>query len=179
MSIRRIFPTRHHQRRLWLTRRLIQARIQADQLHRLPVLARKKIRGILSMFQSIPKWVRQTAIICIAARTITYSAIFCEWIAPNVANAVISPFICPGYSNPMPFKWIIKFSTDDIGWVLMSYAFCTVCSKISDYLFLVACVFLTYHILDVAFFWWNYRRYGALHVDIMLTVLVLIWSIFK
>jgi hypothetical protein len=137
------------------------------------------MRKSLMRLREIPKWVRETVVIMCAARVVCYTAVLFYWISPSLCVKKVDPFLCPGYHNPMVLVWWIKYLTNDVELFLISYAFCKISAKISNYLFLVSVIFFGYHVLDCLMFVWNFKRYDMLYFDVMWTVLLLVWSVFK
>lgn len=151
---------------------------------RLPILAlirRHRLRRPLALSRvgQAPKWVRETVLIMISARLITYWAIFLYRLYPVWSMVKVDPFLCPSYHNPMVRTWYIKYLCNEIELLLICYAFCKISSKVSNYLFLVSIIFLGYHMIDTLMFFWNFKRYDLFYLDLMWTVLLLIWSVFK
>ena len=79
----------------------------------------------------------------------------------------------------MVLVWWIKYLCNDIELFLISYAFCKITSKVSDYLFLVSAIFFIYHATDILMFIWNFKRYDLFYFDLMWVTLILVWSVFK
>jgi len=152
--------------------RLIQVRTLRHRLRRPLVSAINRIR-------QVPSWVRQTVMILCAARVVCYTAVLLYWLSPSWCLKKVDPFLCPGYHNPMVAVWYVKYICNDIELLLLSYAFCKVCTRLSDYLFLVSVIFFIYHVIDVVMFVWNFKRYDLLYFDLMWTTLALVWSVFK
>jgi hypothetical protein len=160
---------------------MIHNRIRVPIHHRLPLLRRVVLtmRKNLTRLREIPKWVRETVVILCAARVVCYTAVLLYWLSPSLSLKKVDPFLCPGYHNPMVFVWWVKYLTNDIELFLISYAFCKIASKVSDYLFLVSAIFFVYHASDILMFIWNFKRYSLLYFDLMWVTLILVWSVFK
>lgn len=138
-----------------------------------------KVDEAIKRIRSVPKWIRDCVVLAILSRLITYAAVFLERINKGLANKTVNPYLCPWYDNPMKLKWYIKFASDPIAWVLISWMICKITMRVSDYLFLVSVIFLGYHLLDTIMFFWNFERYELIYWDMILTAVILTWSIFK
>ena len=155
-----------------LNRWMIQTRAAIrPRLHRL--------RQGINRLRQVPRWVRETVVFMCGARLITYWAIFLYRLWPSWCLDKVDPFVCPGYHNPMVRVWYIKYLCNEIELILICYAFCKICAQVSNYLFLVSVIFLGYHLIDTAMFFWNFKRYDLFYWDLMWTSLTLIWSVFK
>lgn len=152
---------------------LRQALTQAGNHHRL------RVPSSLLNLRQVPRWIRDTVVLSIAARAVTYAAVFMEWGWTTKAAKVIDWFWCPWYSNPMAMKWWIKYFSNDIELLLITYVVCKISAHVSNYLFLVAVIFFGYEIIDTILFLWNFKRYDVFYTDLFWTALTLIWSVFK
>jgi hypothetical protein len=160
---------------------MILRRIQAEiprRHHRRPQVL-LTMRKSLIRLREIPKWVRETVIIMCAARVVCYAALLLYFFSPSLSVVKVDPFLCPGFHNPMVLVWWVKYLCNDIELLFISYAFCKISSKVSDYLFLVSVIFFAYHVTDVLMFIWNFKRYSLFYFDLMWATLLLVWSVFK
>ena len=150
----------------------IPGQIQVDRLRRLLGDIKVKIR-------QLPYWIKLVVLLWLLSRAVTFSAVLAEWLLPKLSEQHIDWFVCPGYHNPMPMKWWVKFVSDPLAWVINSYAICILCKQVSDFLFLCSVLFLSYQVLDLLMFVWNFERYSALYVDMLYTVVALIFGILR
>jgi len=151
----------------------------ARSLHNLLCNLRDKGANSIARLNKIPKWIRDVVFISIISRFVTYLSIFINWGFPTWANRKIDPFLCPGYHNPMYTTWWIYYFTQDLSWLLASYAFCKIASRVSNYLFLVGVIFFGYHLIDSIMYIWNFKQYSLLYIDIFWSMLLLIYTVFK
>lgn len=156
---------------------MIQAPIR--RVHLLHLRGAKAVEAAKYRLGQVPTWIRNTVLLFVYARLINYTAIFVEWLTPAWGNHKVDLFLCPGFSCPMLFKWYVKYISVDLGWLIFSWACVKIAMRVSDYLFLVAAIFVGYHIIDVLMFVWNFQRYNLLYVDMMWTALIFIWTVFK
>jgi hypothetical protein len=140
---------------------------------------RDKVVKALFRLKQIPKWVRDAILLSILSRFVTYASIFINWAFPAWANSKIDFFLCPDYKNPMYVTWWVYYFSEDLSWLLASYVFCKIASRISDCLFLVGVIFMGYHLFDILMYIWNFKQYSLIYVDIFWTILTLIWTVFK
>lgn len=76
----------------------------------------------------------------------------------------IQPFIAftwPG--DGIPSDWFMKFAADEILWLCYSLAFALVCLKIDRRLFVFACGWVLYHLVDGFMFFYNFKQFQWLH----------------
>jgi|ERR1700748_9541 len=132
-----------------------------------------------SNLRRLTRWIKEIVAISIAARLITYSAMFLSWVSKPLAERIVDPFLCPWYSNPMKLKWFIYYCSQDLAWVFSSYAFCKCAVRLSDYLFLVSIILLGYQLIDAFMLFWNFKQSNLIYLDLMWTVLAFISSVFK
>jgi hypothetical protein len=175
MSIRRIFAARIRNRR-----QLILYRIRGQIRRHLPLrLLVLTMRKNLTRLREIPRWIRETVVIMCAARVVCYTAALLYWLSPRLSLKKVDPFLLPSYHNPMVLVWYIKYLCNDIELLLISYAFCKISARVSNYLFLVSVIFFIYHVTDCLMFVWNFKRYDLLYFDLMWTTLAFVVSVFR
>ena len=156
-----------------------QLKNQIQSRRKIPQILADRYREARLLLRLIPRRVKIVVYIAIAARLVCYSSVLVQWLFPVWSGKIVDPFICPSYSNPMPSKWVIAYFCNDIESILLAYNFGRICVELSSYLFLVSIIFLTYHLIDGLMFWWNFKQYSALYVDMLWTALIFIWSVFK
>lgn len=144
-------------------------RIQGKTLLRLPPL-----RQVVAEIKSLPVWVRQCLILIVWSRVITYTSAWLYMIFPKWSNKIVDPFLFA--HQPMPICWLIKYSTDDISWLIASYTMCKMAAMLSNFLFLVCIVVFGWQIVDAAMLWINYKHGPTIYLDLLWVSLALIYS---
>lgn len=140
---------------------------------------KRKINSTIGRIKEVPKWIKQAVIISIAARAVTFASVLVNWALPEWANKKIDPFWCPGYSHSMYAAWWVYYFSQNIAWLLASYVTCQISARISNYLFLVMLILLSYQIFDFVMYLWNFNKYILLYADMLWTAMALSWSVFK
>lgn len=157
----------NHQNRPGLLSRI---RVKTRRHHLLRLLVRDEIKAL-------PKWVKECLVLVIWSRVITYTSAWLYMISPKWSCKVVDPFLFA--SQPMPVCWLIKYETDDIAWLLVSYAMCKMSMKLSNLLFVVCVIMFGWQLIDAAMFWVNYKRGPTIYLDMIYTALALIYSALK
>lgn len=75
--------------------------------------------------------------------------------------------------------WWVKFLSDHVSRVLYGYIAAKISLRVSDYLFLVAAIFLGFRIFDLLLYFWNFCHDELIYIDLFWTALTLIWAVFK
>lgn len=140
---------------------------------------RKRIRRMAFIWNRLPNWSKRCIAIAISAKLVTYTWLILYWAFPIWSMRLVDPFLCPGYSHPFSISWFIKSITDDWEWILFVYAAAMAIKRVSDTVFLVFFIIFAYQVIDHLMFWWNYKTSYAMYIDIMWTVLILIWTAIK
>jgi hypothetical protein len=157
-----------------------------DQTHyqnRLFVLNRGKIhphrrlRRLVAEVKSLPVWVRQCLILIIWSRVITYTSAWLYMLFPKWSNKIVDPFLFA--HQPMPICWLIKYSTDDVSWLIISYTMCKMSAMLSNFLFLVCVIVFGWQIIDAIMLWVNYKHGHLFYIDMIWVTLALIYSALK
>jgi hypothetical protein len=94
----------------------------------------------------------------------------------------IDPFLSPWYEFPggqgIDVYWWIKWVTDDLLWCITFFTLAKVSYQFSFRLFLVACIFFLYHVIDSFMLWWNYKTSYWLYWVMIAAVILTIISLF-
>ena len=144
---------------------------------RLRPLLEAKLLEILFRLKSLPKWGRRFVVISAGTRLISFAGSWSYFINKQWAMKIVDPFLFS--SQPMPRCWLIKYATDDIAWIMMCWSICILAALVSDLIFLVALIWLGWHIIDAIMFWVNYKHSPMIYLDITWTSLIFMWTAIK
>lgn len=131
----------------------------------------------INRLREVPKWIRQTVVIWVAAEAVLYSSLFVNVLFPTWSNTEVSMFIGEHYT--LYGTWWVKFLSDHVSRVLYGYVAARIALRVSDYLFLVASIFLVFRIFDFLLYFWNFCHDGLVYIDLFWTALTLILTVFK
>ncbi len=110
------------------------------------------------------------------ALTEVHSLILFLW--PETEHISIDWFWSPTYHMDLNILWYIKMSMDDICWCTTFFVMAKIAYRYSFKLFLIACIFFGYHVIDTVLFWYNYKSsyfvYYFLLGMVIISVLILI-----
>lgn len=77
-------------------------------------------------------------------------------IFPEVLSGKANLFIKGGYE--MEYWWYVKFTMDDLLWVITFFVLTRLALMISYRLALVSLMFMVFHVIDAFMFWYDYKQ---------------------
>lgn len=94
---------------------------------------------------------------------------------PKWSIQVVDPFLRPGFhlSEPLPLNWYLKYMTDDLFIFVTYYCIAKICLMVSDLFFLVALIYLGYHLVDLFLYFWDFKNTHAIYWDLLFTTIVM------
>lgn len=112
----------------------------------------------------------------IGAHLLTEAASISAKLWPSVMAEKVNLFYVDGFA--MERWWYVKMTCDDLLLVVTYFVLARVAYRYSIKLFMIACVFSLYHLIDGYMFWYNYKQshwlYWALMASVILSILLLI-----
>lgn len=138
-----------------------------------------RIRAVRVQILSLNKVIRDCIALLIIGHLLTEVSSLLYDIWPKWGDTEVYWFLCPWYHMKMERKWYIKMAADDLLWVIVFYCFAKVAKQYSEYLFLAVFVLFCYHLVDLFFFWWNFKTSHYIYWDMLGTALLLIKGILK
>lgn len=118
------------------------------------------------------------------AHLLLESAELAQRFWPQLGAVYVQPFLKPGYVWPhdpagIPLLWWIKYNTDYLLLVIVFSVLAKVAYWYNYRLFLVAAVFLFYHLLDYFMLWWDYNQTHSVYWVSLLLIIFAILVIVK
>lgn len=138
-----------------------------------------RIRAVRLQILSLNKVIRDCIGLLIIGHLLTEVSSILYDIWPKWSDTEVYWFLSPWYHMKMERKWYIKMAADDMLWVITFYCFAKIAKQYSEYLFLAVFILFCYHLVDLLFFWWNFKTSHYVYWDMLGTSLVLIKGIFK
>lgn len=138
---------------------------------------KKDIALILKKVGALPLWVKKIVALMLGSRIILYAWMLPHCICKKWCNKIVDPFLF--WHCPQKIYYIICNFSNDVGWVMLSWAMCIGMALLSDVLFIISVVLLGWNIADCVMFWVNYNHAPLLYIDFMWTALALIYGAIK
>lgn len=124
--------------------------------------------------------IRLVSILIIIGHLTTEIPVIWESIDPSINEVRLKPFINYTWYEPEGIYavWFMKYAADDVLWVMYCISFCIISYRINRRLFLVACAWLLYHILDgfmyyynfKTFHWWHWSLYAVVVFNVIMII---------
>lgn len=76
---------------------------------------------------------------------------------PSIKTARRDWFFSSSYKFSMDIYWYLKFSAEDLAWIICMFAFTKAAVNYSTTVFLASFLIFLYHIADLFMFWYNYN----------------------
>lgn len=124
-----------------------------------------------------PRWVSKCVLLLLLSRAVTYLSVVIYSAYPVWSNKIVNPFLFA--SQPMPMCWLIKYASEDVSWIMVSYAMCCISVKVSNLLFEVSAILLGWQIIDGAMFWINYKHSPSLYVELLWVIISMCYISFE
>lgn len=83
-------------------------------------------------------------------------------------------FLCPWFHYSLKINWWMKYLSGDLFDIITYYCFAKVAKHYSVTLFLIIFVLLIYHIIDMFFFFWDFKTSHWIYLDLLWTAIVFI-----
>lgn len=138
-----------------------------------------QIREVRVQIRSLNRVIRDCIALLIIGHLLTEVSSLLYDIWPEWSDTEVYGFVSPWYHMKMERKWYIKMAADDLLWVIVFYCFGKIAKQYSEYLFLAVFILFCYHVVDLLFFWWNFKTSHYVYWDMLGTALILIKGIFK
>jgi hypothetical protein len=168
MSIRRIFPIRHHIRPRNRIQRMIH-RLRQDL-----TLIRPHLRLLRRNWRMIPSLIKTCIYLAIIGHALTYMPYIIHSIAPKWSYESVDWFWSKHFHYSRARYYYFKETSGNLLTLLYNIIIVKICAKFSDILFLVFFVFLGYEVIDFFLFWWDWNTQFDLYVNLFWTMMVLI-----
>jgi hypothetical protein len=120
----------------------------------------------------IPKVVRSSIVLLIAATLLTFVSAICSHLWKSWCMVKVNWFISPWYKVPMERQWYLFFGGEKLFNLIICYVSGKIALMFSDALFLSLVVVLGYIIIDNIMFWWNFNDDFYLYFDFLWTMLI-------
>lgn len=140
-------------------------------------LLRLRLRLVVVGVRKLPAWVRQSLALILLSRVVSYLSVWLYIAFPTWSNKIVDPFLFA--HQPMPICWLIKYSSDDIAWLLVSFVMCKMSAMISNFLFIVCVIMFGWQIIDATMFWVNFKRGHIVYLDMIWISLCMVYTAIK
>jgi hypothetical protein len=124
--------------------------------------------------RSLPVLLKRVILLLIGAHFICEVSSIITEIWPVQSRREINWFISPQFEAKMPMNWWLKYLSDDVFNVVIFYCLGMIAKHVSNVLFLVCVVFLSYHIIDLIMYLWNFKTGHYFYFDLLYTAIIFI-----
>lgn len=121
-----------------------------------------------------PKMVMDCIVLLIIGHTATFIAAITYRVWPQWSLEKGDWFLSPWFKMKMEHEWYLKLSGDYLLNIITYYLLAKIASKFSDSLFLIAVIFLGYHMIDLLMFYWDFNGGFYMYLDLLWTCVILI-----
>lgn len=168
MSIRRIFPIpgriRHHH----------PIRTILNQIRGRILILRPHLRHLRMNWRMIPSLIKQCIFLAVIGHALTYVPYILHKIWPVWTYQQVDMYLSSSFHRRVARYYYFKDTADNILSIISFLIIIKVSAKFSNILFLVFFIFLGYHLIDTALYWWDWNTCFDLYVDLFWTMLILI-----
>lgn len=114
------------------------------------------------------KWITIFCILLVFGHLLTEAAEVLQTFWPGIASQKIRPWLDRSYvfygdPDGVQLSWFVKYFTDDILWLISFFCFTMLAYRLSFRLFLIGCIFVLYHAVDLFMLWYNYKTFNWLY----------------
>jgi hypothetical protein len=124
--------------------------------------------------RSLPVLLKKVILFLIVAHFLNEVSSIITEIWPKGSRREVSFFLKPGFEAPMPLNWWIKYLSDDVFNVITYYCLGVIAKHVGNILFLICFIFLTYHVVDLLMYFWDFKTSHYFYFDLFYTSIVFI-----
>jgi len=124
--------------------------------------------------RSLPVILKKVIILLIIGHFLLEVSSILTELFPKWSRKEVSLFVRPGFSAPMPVNWWIKYLSDDVFNVITYYCLTTIAKHVGNILFLICVIFLSYHIIDLLMYFWDFKTSHYFYFDLFYTAIIFI-----
>lgn len=134
-----------------------------------------QVRTQITNLQNLPAPLRDSFFILLGAHLLTEAPSILTDLYPGWSRQIIDPFLKPGFhlADPLPLNWYLKYMLDDVFIIMVFYCFAKICLMISTIFFVIALIYLGYHLLDLCMYFWDFKNTHVFYWDMLFTAMVL------
>src|SRR6185437_3458904 len=148
----------------------------------IPRIRKVRIRTtIQTVLRTLPPTVKWAIGILFLAYLLPEVPSFIQDHWPHWAEGRVNWFLCPGFHLKKDIQrvWMLSYFSTDLKIWLVTYLFARIAKMYSLVLFWALFLFVCFNTIDILMFWWNFKLYHRIYIDLLVTLLILMSDIFK
>lgn len=124
--------------------------------------------------RALPVLLKKIIILLIGVHFLQETSSILTELFPIWSRHEVSIFIRPGFEAKMPINWWLKYLSDDVFNVITYYCLAMVAKHVSNILFLICVIFLSYHVIDLFMYFWDFKTSRYFYFDLFYTAIIFI-----